>query len=50
MNADGFANEIAKNLSSLRKLLPNGSLRQNSLVIANAIAWCTQVGIRWITR
>ena len=43
-NANGFANEIAKNLSSLRKFLATGSLRQNSLAIANAMAWCTQVG------
>ena len=41
-NANGFANEIAKSLSSLRKFLANGSLRQNSLAIANAMAWCTQ--------
>ena len=27
---------------SLRKLLANGRLRQNSLAIANAMAWCTQ--------
>ena len=36
------ANEMAKISSSLRKLLANGSLRQNSLAIANAMAWCTQ--------
>ena len=40
--ANGFANERAKILSSLQKLLANGSLRQNSLAIANAKAWCTQ--------
>ena len=43
-NANGFANEIAKMSSSLRNLLANGSLRQNSLAIANAMAWCTQGG------
>ena len=41
-NANGFANEIAKMSSSLRKSLANGSLRQTSLAIANAMAWCTQ--------
>ena len=41
-NATGFANEIAKIPSSLRKFLANGSLRQISLAIANAMAWCTQ--------
>ena len=29
---------------SLRKFLANGHLRQNSLAIANAMAWCTQIG------
>ena len=43
-NANCFANEIAKISSSLRKYLANGSLRQNSLAIANAMAWCTQLG------
>ena len=38
-----FANAIAKLLSSLWKLLVNGSLRHNSLVIANAMSWCDQV-------
>ena len=38
-----FANEMAKSFS-LRKLLANGSLRQNALAIVNATAWCTQVG------
>ena len=38
----GFANEIAKISSLLRKFLANGSLRQNLLAIANAMAWCTQ--------
>ena len=41
-NANGFANEMAKSSSSLRKFLANGCLRQNSLAIANAMAWCTQ--------
>ena len=41
--ASGFANEIAKCSSSLYKFLANGRLRQNSLAIANATAWCTQV-------
>ena len=41
-NANGFANEIAKFLFSLRKFLANGRLLQNSLAIANAMAWCTQ--------
>ena len=40
-NANGFANEMAKTSSSLRKFLANGRLRQNSLAIANAMAWCT---------
>ena len=43
MNVNGFANEIAKLLSSLRTFLANGRLRLNSLAIANAMAWCTQV-------
>ena len=42
-NANGFANEIAKISSSLRKFPANGSLRQNSLANANAMAWCTQI-------
>ena len=29
---------------SLRKFLANGRLRQDSLAIANAMAWCTQMG------
>ena len=41
-NANGFANEMAKISFSLRKFLANGRLRQNSLAIANAMAWCTQ--------
>ena len=41
-NANGFANQIAKVSSSLRKFLANGSLRRKSLAIANAMAWCTQ--------
>ena len=40
--ANGFAKEVAKLSFSLRKFLANGRLRQNSLVIANAMAWCTQ--------
>ena len=40
-NANGFANEIAKISSSLRKFLANRSLRQNSLANANAMAWCS---------
>ena len=42
-NSNDFANEIAKMSASLRKFLANGRLRQNSLAIANAMAWCTQV-------
>ena len=38
-NANGFANEIAKISSSLRKFLANGHLRQNSLAVADATAW-----------
>ena len=34
---------MAKISFSLRKFLANGRLRQNSLAIANAMAWCTQV-------
>ena len=41
-NANGFANEIAKISSSLQKFVANGSLRQNSLAIENAMVWCTQ--------
>ena len=37
-NANDFANEIANILSSLRKFLANGSLRRDSLAIANAIS------------
>ena len=37
-----FANEVAENSLSLRKFLANGRLRQNSLAIADAMAWCTQ--------
>ena len=33
----------SKNSFSLRKFLANGRLRQNSLAIANAMAWCTQL-------
>ena len=43
--ANGFANEIAKILFSLRKFRANGRLRQNSLALANAMAWCTQLRI-----
>ena len=43
-NVNGFANEkMAKISFSLRKFLTNGRLRQNSLAIANAMAWCTQL-------
>ena len=38
----GFANDMAKLSFSLREFLANGRLRQNSLAIANAMAWCTQ--------
>ena len=38
----GFANAMAKLLFLLRKFLANGRLRQNSLAIAHAMAWCTQ--------
>ena len=51
-NANGFANEMAKILFSLRKFLANGRLRRNSLAIANAMAWCTQFrrfGVRLIS-
>ena len=41
-NANGVANEIAKALSSLWTFLATGSLRQNPVAIANAMAWCTQ--------
>ena len=40
--AKDFANEMAKIPFSLRNFLANGSLRQKSLAIANAMAWCTQ--------
>ena len=42
LRRNSLANEIAKISSSLRKFLANGSSRQNSLAIANAMAWCTQ--------
>ena len=42
MNAKVFANEMANVSSSLWKFLANGCMRQNSLAIANATAWCTQ--------
>ena len=42
-NANGFANEMVKIPFSLRNFLANGSLRQNSLATANAMAWCTQL-------
>ena len=45
-NANGFASEMAKITSSLRKFLANGRLRQNSLAIANAMAWCTQMRVK----
>ena len=44
-NANVFANEMAENSFSLRKFLANGRLWQNSLAIANAMAWCTQIPI-----
>ena len=40
-NANGFTNETAKISSSLRKSLGNRNLQLNSLVIGNAMAWCT---------
>ena len=43
-NANGFGNVIVKISSSLRKFLAHARLRQNSLAIANATAWCTQKG------
>ena len=42
-NVNGFANAIAKISSSMRKCLANGRLRQNSLAMAHAMAWCTQI-------
>ena len=40
-HANGFAS-VVKIAFSLRKFLANGSPRQNSLAIANAMAWCSQ--------
>ena len=37
-----FCEWKTQNSSSLRRFLANGSLRQNALAIANAMAWCTQ--------
>ena len=42
----GLRMKSRKSSSSLRKFLANGSLRQNSLAIANAMAWCTQTPTR----
>ena len=42
-NANGLPNEITKVSSLLRNFHADGSLRQNSLAIANAMACCTQV-------
>ena len=41
--ANGFANEMVKISFSLQRFLANGRLQHNSLAIANATAWCTQV-------
>ena len=38
-----FCERNCENSSSLRRVLANGSLRHNSLAIANAMALCTQV-------
>ena len=42
-NANGFANENDKISFSLLKFLANGRLRLNSLALANAMVWCTQL-------
>ena len=44
-NANDFASEIAKVTASLQKFLTKRSLRQNSLAVAIAMAWCTQAGM-----
>ena len=41
---EGIRQRMPKISSSLRKFLADGSLRQNSLANANAMAWCTRDG------